>query len=202
MRLLLIRHAPTAETGRLLSGRAPGIPLSSEGRAAAELVADRLSAHPIAAVYTSPLQRCRETAAAIAGRHGLRPQVDRRLIEVDYGQWSGRRLRQLMKLKSWQALLDTPSRFAFPGGSETLLEAQERVVTGLENIAGRHSDQLVAAVTHNDAIRLALAHYLGMPLDLFHRLHVGPASVTIIDLEPGRPPRVPVVNHGPLTAER
>jgi len=197
MRLLLIRHAPTAETGKILSGRAPGIPLSGAGRGLAAAAAEELSTEPIAAVYCSPLQRCRETAAIVAGRHGLRPTVNRSLTEVDYGDWSGRRLRQLSRLKAWRGLMVAPSRFAFPGGSESLLQAQQRVVTALEGIAAAHPGALVAAVTHNDAIRLAIAHYLGMPLDLFHRLHVSPASVTVVELEPGVPPRVPVVNQTP-----
>lgn len=168
----------------------------------ADSTAEELAAQPITAVYSSPLQRCRETAAMIAVRHGLRPRVNRALIEVDYGDWSGRRLRQLARLQAWRLLMLAPSRFAFPGGSESFLQAQQRVVTALETIAALHPGETVAAVTHNDAIRLALAHYLGMPLDLFHRLHVAPASVTMIELDPGAPPRVPMVNHGPPAAHR
>lgn len=200
MRLYLIRHAPTAETGKLLSGRAPGIPLSERGRAVASALGARLADVDLAAVYTSPLERCRETAGAVARHHRLRPKVDRTLIEVDYGEWSGRRLSRLRKLAGWTSLLEAPSRFAFPGGSESFLQAQQRVVGGLEGLAQRHRDEPVAAVTHNDAIRLALAHYLGMPLDLFHRLHVAPASVSVVELDGGRPPRVPVINDGTIGA--
>ena len=166
----------------------------------AAAVAEDLAGHAIAALYTSPLQRCRETAAALGRGRDLTPIVERALIEVDYGAWSGRRLRRLAELKAWRTLIDTPSRFVFPGGSESFLQAQQRVVAAVERMASRHRSETVAAVTHNDVIRLAVAHYLGMPLDLFHRLHIGPASVTVVDLEPGRPPRVPVVNHGPLAA--
>lgn len=194
MRFLLVRHAVTPETGRMLTGRLPGVSLSADGIQQAEELAERLAATELGAVYTSPLERCRETAAALTRSRRLRPRIDRRFIEVDYGKWSGRRLKDLRQLKAWKRLVDTPSRFRFPGGSESLGTAQHRAVTGLEEIASSHPEQTIAVVSHSDIIRLVLAHYLGMAADLFHRLHVTPASVSVVELHPDRGPVVPAVN--------
>lgn len=194
MRLLLVRHGVTAETGRILTGRLPGVSLSEEGITQADSVAQRLASTKLAGVYTSPLERCRETAAAIARTRGLRPRIDRRFIEVDYGRWSGRRLNDLRQLRAWSRLLETPSRFRFPGGSESLGGAQQRAVAGVEVLALRYPEKTIALVSHNDIIRLVLAYYLGMPTDLVHRLHVGPTSVSVVELGPTRPPLVPLVN--------
>lgn len=194
MRLLLVRHGVTAETGRILTGRLPGVSLSEKGIAQADSVAQRLASTKLAGVYTSPLERCRETAAAIARTRGLRPRIDRRFIEVDYGRWSGRRLNDLRQLRAWSRLLETPSRFRFPGGSESLGGAQQRAVAGVEVLALRYPEKTIALVSHNDIIRLVLAYYLGMPTDLMHRLHVEPTSVSVVELGPTRPPLVPLVN--------
>lgn len=194
MRLLLVRHGVTAETGRILTGRLPGVSLSEEGTAQALAVADRLASARLAAVYTSPIERCRETASAVARTHGLRPRIDRRFIEVDYGRWNGRRLNDLRQLRAWSRLLETPSRFRFPGGSESLGGAQQRAVAGVEVLALRYPDKTIAVVSHSDIIRLVLAYYLGMAADLMHRLHVAPASVSVVELSPSRPPLVPIVN--------
>lgn len=194
MRLLLVRHGVTAETGRILTGRLPSVSLSQEGAAQADVVADYLSSTKLAAVYTSPLERCRETASAIARVRGLRPRIDRRFIEVDYGRWSGRRLNDLRQLRAWSRLLESPSRFRFPGGSESLGGAQQRAVKGVEVLATRYPEKTIVVVSHNDIIRLVLAYYLGMTADLMHRLHVAPTSVSVVELAQARPPLVPSVN--------
>ena len=193
MRLYLIRHAVTAETGHRLSGRIPDIHLSPEGREMARGAAEHLSSVAFEAIYSSPIERCRETATAIAAGRRLRPRVDKAFIEADYGRWSGRTLKSLYRLKAWQSLMASASRFRFPEG-ETLGEVQYRAVEGVERLTTRHRGS-IAITSHSDVIRVILANYLGMPLDLIHRIDVLPASVSIVDLYPSGPVRVPVVNH-------
>lgn len=193
MRCYLVRHAVTAETGLRLSGRIEGIALSDEGRAMAEAVASELSGVRLAAVYTSPIQRCRETASIVAAAHGLEWRSDDRLTEVDFGTWSGRTLKSLHRLAAWRRLLAFPSRFAFPDG-ESLRTAQQRSIDAIEELAGRHRREAIAVVAHSDVIRLTIAHYLAMPLDALHRLEIAPASVSVLDLAAEGPPRIPIVN--------
>lgn len=179
--LLLIRHALTQATGRRLSGRTPGIHLSEEGRRQAAQLAERLAAVPLAAVYASPLERCLETAEAVASSRGLDVQRVPGLSEVDYGRWTGRSMPQLVRTTLWKKVQQTPSAVTFPEG-EGLIDAQRRSVAALEEIAGRHPRSIVAVVSHADVIRLALAHYAGLHVDLFQRLIVSPASVSAIGL--------------------
>jgi probable phosphoglycerate mutase len=190
-RLLLVRHAPTAETGTRLTGRLPGVSLTEEGRLAAKRLAERLADHRVAAVFTSPLARTAETAAEIAAVHRLQPVVDERLLEVDYGKWAGRTLTSLRRLKAWRTVMVAPSRMRFPEG-ESLLEAQTRAVSACEDIAARKGT--VVAVTHADIIKAVVSHYLGQPLDLFQRIGVAPTSVTVLELSKGGVPVVLAVN--------
>lgn len=162
---------------------------AQQATVAARLLADR---HPVAA-YTSPLRRCRETARIIARVHGLTPIADRGLVEVDYGAWAGGRLSDLRRREAWRRLMTGAGRFRFPQG-ETLTEAQGRAVAAIERIADRHPDDEVIVVTHADVIRCLVCHYLGMPLDLIHRLVVAPAGLTIVELDPDGAVRVPAVN--------
>jgi probable phosphomutase (TIGR03848 family) len=193
MRALLLRHGVTGETGKVLTGRLPGVSLSDKGRIDARIAADRLSFETIAAVYSSPIRRCRETARIVASAHDLTPITDQRFIEADYGAWSGRRLKDLYRLKAWERLMAHASRFRFPDG-ETLAEVQARAVAGLEALAARHGSETVAVVSHSDVIRALVCHYLGAPLDLIHRTHVSPTSLSVIDLGPDGSVHVPVVN--------
>jgi broad specificity phosphatase PhoE len=191
MRVYLIRHAVTAETGRKLSGRTPGIDLSADGEAMAQTLADQLRSTRFESIYTSPIERCRQTAGFIAAGRNMRPRTTKAFIEADYGQWTGRTLKSLYRLKTWAGLMRSASQFRFPQG-ETLFEVQQRAVGEIEHLAQQHRRN-VAIVSHADVIRTALAWYLGAPLDLFHRLDVLPASVSIVDVGP--PVRVPVINH-------
>lgn len=193
MRALLVRHGVTGETGRILSGRLPGVGLSDRGKLDARMVAEHLAAHEVAAIYTSPVQRCRETARLLAVPHTLAPLTDRRLIEADYGRWAGRTLKDLRRLKAWQRLMSHASRFRFPEG-ETLTEVQVRAVAACEELARNHGDETILVVSHSDVIRTLLCHYLGTPLDLVHRLHVAPTSLSVIELGTEGTVRVPVVN--------
>jgi probable phosphomutase (TIGR03848 family) len=195
--LLLVRHALTDSTGKRLSGRTSGLHLSQTGRGQAERVAERLRPVPLAAIYSSPLERCVETAGFIAAGRPVEVEPLDGLLEVDYGSWSGRPFGQLYRTSLWKRLTQQPSAIRFPDG-ETLLEVQARCVQTLEAIAGRHPKATVAVVAHADVIRLSLAHYAGIHIDLFQRLVVGPASVSALVLG-DRIPRVLRVNDtGPL----
>jgi probable phosphoglycerate mutase len=190
--LLLVRHAVTDVTGRHLSGRTPGIHLSDEGRRQADRLAERLAPVPLGAVYTSPLERCFETAEIIATPRRLPIREVPALAEIDYGRWTGRPMTQLARTALWKKVQQSPSSITFPGG-EGLIDAQRRSVAALEEIAGRHPRAAVAVVTHADVIRLVLAHYAGVHIDLFQRLIVSPASVSAIALG-DRIPRIVRMN--------
>jgi probable phosphoglycerate mutase len=190
--LLLVRHAVTDATGQRLSGTAPGIHLSSKGRQEAGRVAERLAGVPIAGVYSSPLERCVETAEPIAAARGLAVRPVPGLLEVDYGRWTGRSMPQLARTRMWRQLQEAPGSFTFPDG-EALPDVQRRSVRAIEEIASRHPKALVAAVTHADVIRLLLAHFAGVHIDLFQRLIVSPVSISAVLLG-DRIPRIVRMN--------
>ncbi len=184
--LLLIRHAVNdwVKTGKL-AGRMPGVHLNEEGRQQASALGTRLAARPLTAIYSSPLERTIETAEAVARHHpALSVQVDRGLEEVDFGRWQGEELATLAHRNLWHVVQRTPARAAFPDG-ETVRGAQMRMVDALEAIARRHPGETVAIVSHSDIIKLVLAYYLGMPLDLFQRIVIAPASISALQLSAG-----------------
>jgi probable phosphomutase (TIGR03848 family) len=182
MLLLLVRHGITPITGTLLTGRLPGVHLSEEGVRQGKDVAERLAGLPVKAVYSSPLERCQETAAPIAERHRVDVQTVDDLAEVAYGDWQGRPFKQLYRLKAWSELQTHPADFRFPGG-ETIREAQTRGIRATEAIRARHPrSAAVVAVSHADMIRLILSGYLGLGTDLYQRIVVGVASVSAIVL--------------------
>jgi len=190
--LLLVRHALTEATGVQLSGSLPGIHLSERGRAQAVALSERLAPIRLAAIYASPLERCTETAEAVADGRGIQVRPLPELEEVDYGRWAGRALARLAKTELWKTVHQTPSAVRFPGG-ETFAEVQQRTVGALQEIASRHRRSAVAVVTHADVIRLALAHFAGVHIDLYQRFTVSPASVSAVILG-DRGPRVLRVN--------
>jgi len=190
--LLLIRHALTDATGKRLSGRTRGIHLSDAGRAQASALADRLAPLSISAVYASPLERCVETARPFASARGLDVRVEPRIVEVAYGTWTGRSMAQLTRTALWKKVQSSPSSVRFPDG-EALSEVQQRAVSAFGDMAAAHPRGVVAAVTHADVIRLAVAHYCGVHLDLFQRFVVGPTSVSAILLG-DRIPRILRIN--------
>lgn len=161
----------------------PGIHLNDQGRAEAEALADRLARVNLAAVYSSPMERALETAQAIAARHGLEVRVHPGLHEVDCGTWSGLPVREVRGAPRWRALETYPTLNSYPGG-ETIWQVQTRIVAALEEIRTAHAGQTVAAVSHADPIRAAVAHYIGLPLDLFRRLLISPASLSVLTFEP------------------
>jgi probable phosphomutase (TIGR03848 family) len=176
-RLVLARHAVTAQTGPLLSGRQSGIDLSDEGRRQADSLAERLAGLPVAAVYASPIERTTQTAAAVAARHRLDVRALDGVLEADYGEWTGQKLAELAKTDLWKVVQRAPSRASFPGG-ESLAAMQARMVATLDGVVAAHPGELVVVVSHADPIKAAVAHYTGVHLDLFQRIMIAPASVT------------------------
>lgn len=181
--LLLVRHAVTAQTGPMLSGRTPGIDLSDTGRTQAEAAADRLASLPVGYVYASPIERTMQTAAPIASRHGLEVRPLPGVIEADYGEWTGGKLADLAKTELWKTVQLAPSRASFPRG-ESLAAMQSRMVAALESVATAHPGKMIVVVSHADPIKAAIAFYTGVHLDLFQRIVVSPASVTALALSP------------------
>jgi probable phosphomutase (TIGR03848 family) len=179
-RLVLVRHAVTEQTGPLLSGRLPGIDLSEKGREQAGAAAKRLSVLPVAAVYASPIERTTQTAEMIATHHGLKVEALPGVIEADYGEWTGGKITELAKTDEWKVVQVAPSRARFPGG-ETIREMQARMIGALDEVVARHPHETVVVVSHADPIKSAIAHYTGMHLDMFQRVHVAPASATVFD---------------------
>ncbi|MGQ0824399.1 MAG: MSMEG_4193 family putative phosphomutase [Actinomycetota bacterium] len=179
-RLVLVRHAVTEQTGPLLSGRLPGIDLSDKGREQSDATAKLLSALPIAAIYASPIERTMQTAAVIAAFQGLTIRPLPGVIEADYGDWTGGKISDLAKTDEWKVVQVAPSRARFPGG-EMIREMQARTVAALDDVVAAHPHETVVVVSHADPIKSAIAHYTGMHLDLFQRVHVAPASVTVFD---------------------
>jgi len=175
--VLLIRHAAHGHLGHTLSGRTPGVPLSAEGRAQASALAERLAATPLAAVLTSPVDRARATAAALAAPHGLAPEVAAGLEEIDFGAWTGARFADLAGDPAWDAW-NTQRSTARPPGGEPMAAAQVRAWSCVEAAAARFPDATVALVSHADVIKAAVARVLGLSLDRLLFFDIDPASVT------------------------
>jgi broad specificity phosphatase PhoE len=181
--LLLIRHGENDYLSRnKLPGCLPGIHLNKRGLQQALELDRTLNRLPLKAIYTSPLERALETAGPLAHSLNLEIQIRPDLIDIDVGTWTGRSWKVLGRTKHWKVIQQAPSQFQFPDG-ETFIRVQERVVTTLEAIAAVHRDELVAVVFHADPIKLAVAHYLGLPLDHFQRLTISTGSVTLIKLD-------------------
>ncbi|MBB5710413.1 histidine phosphatase family protein [Sphingomonas xinjiangensis] len=177
--ILLIRHASHAHLGKILSGRLAGIGLSPAGMGEAERLADHLRLHELAALVSSPVQRARETADAVAQGRGLDVEIAESLDEIDFGAWTGRAFESLADDPDWHRWNTNRAIASAPGG-ESMAAAQRRVIAFLQAIAERHAGESVAVVSHCDIIRAALAHVLGLSLDAVHRFDVDPASVSRI----------------------
>jgi len=185
--VLLVRHGQTPTTGKLLPGRAGGLHLSEDGQAQARTVGERLKALPkVEAVYASPLERTKETAAAIAQALGLKVKLDKGLLEADIGDWTGQELKTVRKFPEWKLVHSYPSGFRFPGG-ESFVEMQTRIVSALEGLRAAHPGQTIVAVSHADTIKAAVAHALSTHLDLYQRIVISPCSVTAIAYGDGGP---------------
>jgi probable phosphomutase (TIGR03848 family) len=190
--LLLLRHGLTKLTGPVLAGRAPGLHLDERGQAQAETAAARIAALPLAAVVTSPLERCTDTAAAVleaqraAGREPAWT-IDDRLIECGYGDWTGRAIKDLTKDPIWKVVQTQPSAARFPGG-EALSEMSARAVASIREWDARLGpDAIWVACSHGDVIKAIIADALGLHLDQFQRIVVDPCSVSVIRYTETRP---------------
>ncbi len=184
--ILLIRHGQNNFVGKRLAGRQPGVHLNDKGREQAQAVADFLKEAPVKAIYSSPLERAVQTAEPLAARCNLPIQIHPGLIEVDFGDWQGKTIKQLQRLKLWKTVQDRPTEMRFPGG-EGFVDAQQRVAAAIEEIAAQYEEKdLVACFSHSDTIRLAVSHFLSMPLDAFQRVGIDTASVTTLHLHKDR----------------
>ena len=198
---MLVRHGLTPTTGKILPGRASGLHLAESGQAQALAAADRIAAlSRVDAVYASPLERARETAAPIAKARGLKVHVDKGLLECDFGEWTGAELKKLMKLPEWNTVLRAPSTFRFPGG-ESFTEMQGRMVGAIDRLRAAHEGGVVVCVSHADTIKAAVAHAMGTHIDLFQRIVISPCSVTAIAYSVGGPVVLTVNSTGGSLAE-
>lgn len=188
----LIRHAETDTAGNTITGRLPGVHLNAKGRRQVELLVAAMAAAPLHSIYTSPLERARETAEPLARTRNLSILTCEAAIEVDFGDWSGKTWRELDSLPQWRRFNTLRSSTPAPGG-ELMLDVQARIVRELESMRRRHPDQQVALVSHGDIIRSAVAHYAGIPIDLVERIEISTASITMMTLDEQQP-RVLTVN--------
>jgi probable phosphomutase (TIGR03848 family) len=177
----LVRHGVTSHTGRRLSGRMPDIDLTDAGRMEAEGAATSLANVRLKSVYSSPIDRCLQTAKIIARTHGLPVRTRKDLLEVDYGSWTNKSIKSLARTKLWSSVQTWPGGTRFPDG-ESFAEIQTRGVAVLEELRIRHPKDHVCVVSHGDVIRLVMAHYMGVHLDLFQRIHVAPASISVLGI--------------------
>ncbi|RNI31341.1 histidine phosphatase family protein [Rufibacter latericius] len=180
-KLLLIRHATTDSVGKRLSGRTPGVSLNEEGKEQARQLTQQLSKIPLDALYTSPLERTLQTADYLAQSHGIEPIIDEAFLELNFGEWTNRTFEELAGDPDFQRFNTFRSCTRVPGG-EMMLEAQARFMAGLQKLCAKHPHETVAVVSHSDLIKAAVAYYAGIPLDMFQRLEISPASVTIIEV--------------------
>jgi probable phosphoglycerate mutase len=196
--VLLIRHGENeyVKKGRL-AGRKPGVHLNDKGRAQAQALADSLKHLPIKAVYSSPLDRTMETAEPLAQAKKLEVVPRDGLLEVDFGKWQNRTLKELGRRKLWKTVQSAPSQMRFPEG-ESFAEAQQRIANELIALSKQHKPKdIFVCVGHSDMIKLAASYFIGQPLDLFQRLMVQPASVTTLSIMPDKGAYLINLNHVP-----
>ena len=190
--VLLVRHGLTGATGSVLAGRTPGIPLDDRGREQAAALAARLASVPLDAIVTSPVQRCRETADAIAAARNGHPVAvteDEQFAEVRYGDWTGKPLRRLVRDPLWRAVQAHPSAVRFPGADgEAMADVQHRAVRAVRDWNTRLGrDAVYLICSHGDVIKSVIADCLGMHLDMFQRISADPCSLSVIRYTPLRP---------------
>jgi probable phosphoglycerate mutase len=186
--VVLLRHARSvANAAAVLAGRSPGVGLDDTGIRQAAGLTDRFAQVPIARLVSSPLERCLATMAPLAAARGLAVEQDPALAEVDYGEWTGRPIKDLLAEPMWKTVQGTPSAAVFPGG-EALAAVSARAVAGLHRlIESTTGDGALVVCSHGDVIKALLADALGLHLDLFQRIAVGPASVSVIRYADRRP---------------
>lgn len=180
-KFLIIRHALTDAVGNRISGRTPGLSLNDEGRKQSRDLASRLSQFTISAIYSSPLERALETAAPLAEMTGLQVRPDNDFLEIDFGSWTNLSFEELKSEAIFQRFNSFRSGTRIPGG-ELMVEAQTRIIRGIEKLTAIHRNETVAVISHADLIKSAIAFYAGIHLDMFHRIEISPASVSIIEI--------------------
>ena len=181
-----VRHGVTSHTGHRLSGRMPDIHLSDAGRGEAEVAATSLVKVRLKSIYSSPIDRCIETARTIADKHGLPVRTRKDLAEVEYGTWTNKSLKTVARTKLWSSVQKWPAGTRFPEG-ESFVEIQSRGVAVLEDLRTRHPKDRICVVSHGDVIRLMMAHYMGIHLDLFQRILITPASISVLSVTDSGP---------------
>ncbi len=182
----------TDAVGQVATGRQPGVLLNAEGRAHVATLPQRLAAAPIDAVYASPMERTVATARVLADARGVDVRIDARFIEIDYGQWSGRRYEDMTPDPQWQQY-NTVRSISRPPSGELLLDVQQRAVSALLDLHAAHPGKGVAVVSHGDVLRAVLQYFLGMPIDFVLRLELSPGRVSVLQVGEGAP-RVLQVN--------
>ncbi|MBI4933892.1 MAG: MSMEG_4193 family putative phosphomutase [Actinobacteria bacterium] len=199
--VLLVRHGQTPTTGKLLPGRAPGLHLADAGVQQAQRAAERIAElKTVDAIYASPLERARETAAPIGATRGMKVQIDKGLLECDFGDWTGAELKHLMKLPEWNTVQRAPSTFRFPNG-ESFTEMQTRMVTAVDRLRAKHAGGTIVCVSHADPIKALVAHAMGTHIDLFQRIVISTCSITAIAYGMGAPVVLTVNSTGGSLAE-
>ena len=199
--VLLVRHGQTPTTGKLLPGRASGLHLAEAGVEQAKRAAERIAALPkVDAIYASPLERARETAAPIGAALGMKVQIDKGLLECEFGDWTGAELKALMKLPEWGTVQRAPSTFRFPNG-ESFTEMQTRMVSAIDRLRAKHPGGVVVMVSHADPIKAAVAHAMGTHIDLFQRIVIGTCSISAVAYGHGAPIVLTVNSTGGSLAE-
>ncbi len=209
--VLLVRHGQTPTTGKVLPGRAAGLHLAEAGRQQAQRAAERIAQlTKVDAIYSSPLERARETAAPIAAalavkqravkQRGVKAQIDKGLVECDFGDWTGAELKALMKLPEWNTVQRAPSTFTFPNG-ESFTAMQNRIVGTIDRLRAKHPGGVVVCVSHADPIKAAVAHAMGTHIDLFQRIVISTCSVSAIAYGMGAPVVLTVNSTGGSLAE-
>jgi probable phosphoglycerate mutase len=199
--VLLVRHGQTPTTGKLLPGRAPGLHLADVGVQQAEKAAARLAElKTVDAIYASPLERARETAAPIGAARGMKVQIDKGLLECDFGDWTGAELKNLMKLPEWGTVQRAPSTFRFPNG-ESFTEMQTRIVSAVDRLRSKHAGGTIVCVSHADPIKALVAHAMGTHIDLFQRIVISTCSISAIAYGMGAPVVLTVNSTGGSLAE-
>ena len=183
----MVRHGRTPTTGKVLPGRAAGLHLADSGKTEAEAVAKRIAEiKGVSAIYASPLERARETAAPIGKILGQKVNIHKGLLECDFGDWTGTQLTALMKKPEWTTVQKAPSTFRFPNG-ESFTEMQQRMVSALDDIRAKHPGGIVVCVSHADPIKAAVAHAMGTHIDLFQRIVISTCSVSAVAYSSGGP---------------
>lgn len=180
-RFLLIRHATTNSVGKRLSGRIAGVHLNEQGQEQAQQLAKRLTHLPINAIYSSPLERATETAEPLAQQLQLTTQIAEDFLEINFGDWTNLTFEEVKQQRQFDYFNSFRSNTRIPGG-EGMLEAQARVVSGMQKLVLQHPNETIAVVSHADLIKAAITYYAGIHLDLFQRIEISPASVSILEL--------------------